>query len=344
MTVVDTISPHRKTELHARLLAALEEAGDADPAVLAHHAEGAGDGQAVRRLAPEAAKRSSALGAHREAAAQFERALRFTGEAGRPALAELYESLAHEYSLLDRLDESEAALRTALQHRRELGDDMRVGEDLGMLSDTLWQQCRGEESNRAAGESLRVLRSLPPGPELAMAQIGAAAGSWTTGQQATAFDGVAQALLLGKRLGRTDVISIALIMTGVFLVDSGQDGTGSIEQALQLALEDKLEQQASSAYVCLQETASSTLQRLDEAQRATSTRGMAFCERRELRTATRCMRGAQADTLLLLGRWDEAADLCAELLAIPGVSTVESALPAADPGHHPRPSRRTGRR
>ena len=38
--VVAAIAPHRKTELHARLLAELEERGDADPAVLAHHAEG----------------------------------------------------------------------------------------------------------------------------------------------------------------------------------------------------------------------------------------------------------------------------------------------------------------
>ena len=80
MTVAETIAPHRKIELHARLLAVLEEAGDADPAVLAHHAEGAGDEHAVRRHAPEAARRSSALGAHREAAAQYERALRFADD------------------------------------------------------------------------------------------------------------------------------------------------------------------------------------------------------------------------------------------------------------------------
>jgi hypothetical protein len=47
MAVDAGITPHRKTELHARLLAALEERGDADPALLAHHAEGAGDEPAV---------------------------------------------------------------------------------------------------------------------------------------------------------------------------------------------------------------------------------------------------------------------------------------------------------
>jgi DNA-binding CsgD family transcriptional regulator len=47
---------------------------------------------------------------------------------------------------------------------------------------------------------------------------------------------------------------------------------------------------------------------------------MAFCEPRELRVFTRCMRGDRADELLLRGRWDEAADLSEEVLAIPGVS------------------------
>ena len=170
MAVAATIAPHRKTELHARLLAGLEEADDADPAVLAHHAEGAGDKEAVRRHAPEAARRSSALGAHREAAAQFERALRFADPDDRPAVAGLQEDLAREYSLLDRLQEAEQALRTALALRRELGDHLAIGQDLRRLSETLWQLCEGEESARTAAEAVGVIEALPAeGPELAWA-------------------------------------------------------------------------------------------------------------------------------------------------------------------------------
>jgi DNA-binding CsgD family transcriptional regulator len=54
---------------------------------------------------------------------------------------------------------------------------------------------------------------------------------------------------------------------------------------------------------------------------------MAFCERRELRFNTRCLRGGQADTLLLLGQWDEAAEICEKLLAIPGVSPANQLYP-----------------
>ncbi len=94
MAVEAGVAPHRKRNLHARVLAALGERAVADPAVLAHHADGAGDAGAVLRHAPVAARRSSALGAHREAAAQFERALRFSGDSGKATLAFLHEGLA----------------------------------------------------------------------------------------------------------------------------------------------------------------------------------------------------------------------------------------------------------
>ncbi len=325
MAVAEAIPPHRRGALHARLLRALEDAGNADPAVLAHHAEGAGDVAATLRYAPEAARRSAALSAHREAAAQYQRALRYAGTADLPGLAGLHEGLAAEYALLDRLEESEAALRTALEIRRELGDAMRAAEDLSMLSGILWQQCRGEESIRAAEESLRALQPLPPGPELAAAQIEVAAGLWNTGRHAEALDRIAQALELGKRLGRDDVVSQALVMTGAMVVDIGQDGIGPTEQGLQLALDAHLDQEAGSAYVSLQDICVS-VQRLDEARRYYRA-GIAFCDRRELRWRTRCMHGAQADTLLLLGRWDEAVDLCNEVLAIPGVSASNRLYP-----------------
>jgi DNA-binding CsgD family transcriptional regulator/tetratricopeptide (TPR) repeat protein len=325
MAVQEAIAPHRRSELHARVLAVLRDAGGTDPAVLAHHAEGAGDVAAIRRYARDAARRSAALGAHREAAAQYQRALRYADPADRPGLAALHEGLATEYALLDRLDDAEAALRNALRHQRELGDALRVGEDLSILSDMLWTQCRGEEAALAARESLRVLQQLPPGPELAMAQAGVAACMFSAGRHAEAFEGIAQALELGKRLGRDDVVCVALTLTGIFLVGTGQDGIGCIEQSLQLALDAKLDRMVSDAYVCLQDELVN-VQRLAEAQRCYAA-GMAFCERRELRWSTRCMRGAQADTLLLLGRWDEAADLCHEVLAIPGVSASNQLYP-----------------
>ena len=326
MAVAATIAPHRATELHARLVAALEAVPDTDPAVLAHHAEGAGDKGAVRRHAPEAARRSSALGAHREAAAQFERALRFADADDRAALAGLHEDLAREYSLLDRLPEGEQALRTALALRRDLGDHLAIGQDLRGLSETLWQLCEGEEAARTAAEAVGVIEALPAeGPELAWAYTSRAGSLWSAGRRDEALAVLAKARHIGARLDQPGIESSALNWLGCALVERGQDGIGLIEQGLRIALDAHLHEKAGVAYVNIHDCCVS-MQRLDEAQRYYA-KAMAFCERRELRFNTRCLRGAQADTLLLLGRWDEAADLCEQVLAIPGVSPANQLYP-----------------
>ena len=69
-------SPGTAPAIHARILAALRDAGCEDHARLAFHAEAAGDGPAALHHATLAGRRAAELGSHREAAAQFERALR----------------------------------------------------------------------------------------------------------------------------------------------------------------------------------------------------------------------------------------------------------------------------
>jgi len=51
------------------------------------------------RYAPQAARRAAELASHREAAAQYERALRFAADAGVRERAALYDGLATELSL-----------------------------------------------------------------------------------------------------------------------------------------------------------------------------------------------------------------------------------------------------
>ena len=77
--VEGSLGPGRRTSLHRRALAALAEPphGEQDLARLAHHAEAAGDAGAVLRFALPAARKAAALGAHREAAAQYGRAPAF---------------------------------------------------------------------------------------------------------------------------------------------------------------------------------------------------------------------------------------------------------------------------
>lgn len=319
------IPPHRQTELHVRLLAALEERGDADPALLAHHAEGAVDEKAVLRHAPEAARRSAALGAHREAVAQYERALRFAHERDRPGVAALQEGVAGEYALLDRWEEAEGALRGALELRRRLGDDLSVGEDLRMLSRALWRLCRGEEEMRTAEEAVRVLAALPSGRELAWAYARLGPIYCGAGRIDEGLELLGKARELGELLHEPGLVSYVLNQQGLTLVERGRDGTESIDQALGIALDADLQEAAGLAYTNLQEAAARRSM-FAEAERYYA-EGMAYCEERELGVYSVCLQGWRAVTLGLLGRWDEAADISAAMLDRQGISPVNRLNP-----------------
>ena len=320
MAVEAGIPPHRQTELHARLLAALEERGDADPALLAHHAEGAGNEKAVLRHAPEAARHSAALGAHREAAAQYERALRFANVRDRPGLAALQEGVAGEYALLDRWEEAEGALRVALELRRQLGDELSVGEDLRLLSRALWRLCRGEEEIRAAEEAVRILAALPPGRELAWAYAGLGAYYGAAGRTGEGLELLRKARALGELLHEPGLVSYALNQQGMTLVEHGDDGRESLAEALGIALDADLQEAVGLAYTNLQEAAARQ-NVFTEAERYYA-EGLAYCEERELGVYSVCLQGWRSATLGLLGRWGEAADISAALLGRRGISPV----------------------
>ena len=325
MAVEAAIPPYRQTELHVRLLAALEERGGADPAVLAHHAEGAQDEKAVLRHAPEAARRSAALGAHREAAAQYERALRFASERDRPGVAALQEGVAGEYALLDRWEEAEAALRVALDLRRQLGDDLSTAEDLRLLSRALWRLCRGQELRQAAKEAVRILAARPPGRELAWAhaQLGACYGN--AGLVDESLEEFGKARELGELLHQPDVLVYCLYCRGYGRVDRGRDGTALMEQAMRLARDASLQESVGHVYTGLVEGAV-RLNMFAEAERY-YTAGMAYCEERELGVYSLCLQGWWAVGLSLLARWREAADIGAQMLGRHGISPVNRLNP-----------------
>ena len=136
---------------------------------MAFHAEGAGDGAAVFRYASSAARRAAELASHREAAAQFERALRFADGADTATVAGLYDGLAYELGLLDRWEDAADAGERALALWRQAGDRLREGATLRQLSRTMWRLCRGAEATAAAEAAVAILEPLGPTAELARA-------------------------------------------------------------------------------------------------------------------------------------------------------------------------------
>jgi tetratricopeptide (TPR) repeat protein len=179
------VLPARSPGLHARILQGLRDLGCSDDARLAFHAEEAGDGPAALEHATQAGRRARALASHREAARQFERALRFAGGEGPASTAARWVELATELSMIDRWPDAETAYTRALENWRAAGDRRGEGDTLRRMSTALWRLCRGGEILAAAEAAVAILEPLGPTPELAAAYNGLAAfhnhpATWTS--------------------------------------------------------------------------------------------------------------------------------------------------------------------
>jgi tetratricopeptide (TPR) repeat protein len=171
LAVEESLGPQRRAALHRAALSALLDSGTgrADAPRLAHHAEGAGDARMVLRFAPSAGANAAALGAHREAAAQYARAVRAAEDLPPAARADLFERYAYECYLTGRFDEALDAQQHALACRRAADDRVQEGDCLRSLSRLLRFVGRTTEAADAGRAAVDLLEELPAGHELAMA-------------------------------------------------------------------------------------------------------------------------------------------------------------------------------
>ncbi|AKK30311.1 LuxR family transcriptional regulator [Mycobacterium sp. EPa45] len=119
--IAGVIPPGAEPQLHNRMIEAYEAVGRTDPAVITHHAIGAGDDRRVRSAAAAAGQAAARSGAHRQAADFYRTALSTAATLPPAEEAALLELLAAECYLVDELDEAIEACRRALQLRQELG-------------------------------------------------------------------------------------------------------------------------------------------------------------------------------------------------------------------------------
>jgi DNA-binding CsgD family transcriptional regulator/tetratricopeptide (TPR) repeat protein len=316
---------HRRVELHRRILDVLFAAGLREDARLAHHAEGAGDGAAVLQFAPRAAEQAAELGAHREAAAQYERALRFAYAADPTVRAQLYDALAIIDSLIDRWEQAAENGEQALAQWRQLGNQVRVGDALRRLSTANWRLCRGEESQRLLAEAMAVLEPLPLTNELAWVYAFRAAQLMGTDDD-EALRVTRRVLALASELGDDALTVYSLNTQACLAANIGTEDYAplfrrSIELGLKVGYAEGVGRGYSNLHTCL-----ASEYRLAEAERVFH-EANAVCDEEELGTYMHCLRGGQAEVLDRIGRWDEAEEITAKELSRPDLSLVSRISP-----------------
>lgn len=318
LAVEESVTPARALALHRRALAALAEppSGVPDLARLAHHAEAASDHAAVLRYAPAAAARAGSLGAHREAVAQYERALRFAERATVEERAELLERCAHECYLSGQLERALPFAERALSDRREAGDPLREGDSLRALSHLLSFAGRPVEAETACREAIAILEDLEPGPELARAYA-------TLAQRRLNWEDVEGAIELGnracelaQRLGETETLVHGYTtIGGAAFRDGSPEGRQTLELSLRMAMDEGLEDHAGRVFLNL--TWLSVRQRRFAEAAEHSEAGLDYCGERGLDYWGLCITGCRAWSELGTGRWNEAAESADAVLRHP---------------------------
>jgi DNA-binding CsgD family transcriptional regulator len=328
--VAEQVPALRRIAWHRAVLGGLEARPGGEPARMAFHAEAGGLAEAVLRHAPVAAARASALGAHREAAEQYRRALRHADAEPDRRRAELLGLLSYECYVTDdvaeavRLREQSLALWERLEEREQVGETHRW---LSRLNWFTGRNAAAEQHGARAVEALAGTDSLP----LAMAYSNQSQLRMLAGDLPGTRHWAGLALDLLDRLPDSpqslEVRVHALNNLGSAELSGGDRAAGRrmLTESLDRARGADLQEHAARAWTNLA-SVSVTRHELDSAAPLLQD-GIAYCLERDLDSWANYMQGWQARALLHRGDAVAAADLSERLLGRRGLAVVNQVEP-----------------
>ncbi|MHA6731604.1 helix-turn-helix transcriptional regulator [Devosia sp. A369] len=307
------LAPSLRRDLNGRVLAALR-AGDGVPvARLVHHALEANDAAAVAKFAPLAAAEASRVGAHRQAAAHYETALKQADSFNVDARADLLERYAFECHLLGKLQDAVDAASRACQLRQGQGDRLKEGDGLRWLSRYSYVLGDRAAADQYGLRAIELLETVPPGPERAMAYSNQSQLAMLGGDVEETLRHGAAAIRLAETFGRADIVCHALnnIGTSEAWTDVEQSRQ-HLDRSLQLALDGDLQEHAARAFT---NSAWMEIGVLAFPRAAAFLKtGIEYCVEHDIDTWRDYMRGWRAELFLRQGNWSEADAAASEVL------------------------------
>ena len=273
------VTPHRRVELHRRVLDALQSFGCDDDARLAFHA----DGGRRRRRRSSATRR-----ARRDALLRSAPTARPSPSTGAPCSTPTRPTSGRSRCCSTT---SRRSSRTSTAGRRlprpgwrrwpsGVGSASRCGSATALrrLASVMWRLCRGEESVRCSAEAIEVLAPLGPSVELGWAYALQVAPTRRTSRRwSPPSTGPAS---WRRQLEQPDLLGYVLICEAEVAYRVGGDWERPLRDALRMAADHHLDQLAGSAYSSLYEFYVTTFQ--VAAGETDYEAGVAMCDDREM--------------------------------------------------------------
>jgi predicted ATPase/DNA-binding CsgD family transcriptional regulator len=321
--ILEATSPSQRLALHRLILPALQASPVTrnDLARLAHHAEAANDDQAVLEYAPAAARQAAAANAHREAAAQYQRALRFAGGLSPRERALLLEAGAVEFVVTDQPATAMEMLQEASGLWAEVGDRAKQSRNLSDLAGCLVRSGQNSAAEAASQAAIAALDGLPATPALAYAYGAQAAIRMLNRDNAEAIAWGKKAITLAEQLEEQLILPRAYNVVGsAMMVDGNAEGRRYLEKSLLLAQTNQLPGEAAWAYGNLGSGAGEMYD-FPLADRYLAA-GIAYCLEWELEASHHYMLAWQALSHMYQGRWDAATATAVNVINRPNVSAI----------------------
>jgi len=300
----ESLDPPSRRAMNAFVVGALANR-DADIARIVHHARQAGDGDAIARYAPAAARRASATAAHREALAHYRLAIEYAAGISMEGRAQLLTDYAVECYLANEAVEGVAAASQALELWRALDSTLRVSDVLCWLSRLYWWLGKSERAVSTGLAAVEALGSVPRSKELARAYSNLAQLFMLAQKSDAAEDWANKAITVARELDDQNTLAHALNNLGSTRLRAGDPtGFALLEESLEIAVREQFDDHAGRAYANLV-WVSLDYRQYEKAERYIE-EGLAYARRREIAGNVYYITAERARFGFECGRWTQA--------------------------------------
>lgn len=305
----------RRRELHRRAAGTLGQRGS-PPAVVADHWIAAHEPLRARPLLLDAAERSCAMHAYRDAATAIRRALALWPEAEEPearlaTLARLAECAEH----CGQLTEAVSTWSHVAQRRRADGDvasgaeaHRRAANAAELLGDRVSTAVQRAEAAAAFTEACA--------PDEAAAELLALAAQLkTAGRMTAALEQATAAAAAADKAGRADLRGHALALQGAVrsALGHGREGIALARSGLELALAGRLTERVGETYYEYGEAFEYAADYANAVEAYES--AFELCRTQGLTELAQVCFVCTSPVVRLMGDWDRSLAICAEVLA-----------------------------
>lgn len=330
--VESSLTAGERVRANATVVQALLGSSPPDAARLVHHAERAGMVDVLLEHGPDAAEEAAGHGSHRQAAEILRVVLHQARGLSRPDRALLHTRRAYSLYVVNHFEAAFGEARRATETAMESQDPLLLGDALLILTRAAYFARGPLLAREAATEAIRVLRDVGDEGRYAsaltalarshsnLAMVGIVAEPCAASEAAAV-----EAVEIGTRLDRPDILSVALCYLGDAQVSTGRlEGLADLARAVEVSGSDS---RVETQVRCLVNAAGGAYRvgRFSLAERYVE-QGVRLVDDGEFFAGAYRLRLTRAAVRASAGAWDESISELSELTEVGGEPGIMAPL------------------